>query len=164
MGLIKVVGRWFFAVSIVAFGFQNIWFKGFVKGLELTPEWAPGHTFWAYLMGAVLIGGGIGIAMKSRAGAIAVGFVYFASVVVLRLPRIGLTIHDLGERTVLLEPLALGCGAFVLAGMRGPYRVLFGLSMIVFGIDHLQVLPFIAKLIPTWIPGGCFGRRLPGSP
>ncbi len=154
-----------FAISMVAFGFQNIWYKGFVKGLELTPEWAPGHTFWAYLIGAVLIGGGVSIAVrkKARLGAAALGLLYFASVVFLRLPRIGLAMHDLSERTVLLEPVAIGCGAWLLTGMRGPFRVLFGIVMIVFGIDHFEVLPFIAKLIPTWIPGAMFWSAFTGA-
>ena len=49
------IGRVFFALCIVAFGAHNIEFQGFVKGLELTPEWAPWHAFWGYLMGAVLV-------------------------------------------------------------------------------------------------------------
>jgi hypothetical protein len=46
---LALVGRYFFALSTVAFGVQNLMYKGFLKRLQLTPEWAPGHTFWAYL-------------------------------------------------------------------------------------------------------------------
>jgi uncharacterized membrane protein len=153
------VGRIFFAVALVAFGIQNFYCTGYLKGLELTPEWAPFHTFWAYLDGALLMAGGIGIALrwKARLGAVLVAAVYFASVVLLRVPRIPLTIHNISERTVLFEPMAIGCGALFLAGMFLPAaRVLFGISMIVFGIDHLLIPRAIAALIPSWIPGAYF--------
>jgi uncharacterized membrane protein len=149
----------FFAVSMVAFGIQNFYYTGFLKGLELTPEWAPAHTFWAYLDGALLIAGGVCIAIRLRArlGAIMVAAVYFASVVFLRIPRIGLTVHDISERTVLFEPMTIGCGALFLAGLFRPAaRALFGITMIVFGIDHLEIPRFIATLIPSWIPGAYF--------
>ncbi len=60
------LGRFFFALSMVAFGAQNFVYKGFVAGLELTPEWIPGHTFWAYFMGAVLLAAGVSIAIKKK--------------------------------------------------------------------------------------------------
>jgi uncharacterized membrane protein YphA (DoxX/SURF4 family) len=166
VGNLPHFGRIFFALCMVAFGVQNIFYTGFVKGLELTPEWVPAHTFWAYLDGVLLFVGGIGIAIrvKARLGAVLVAAVYFASVVFLRIPRIGLTVHDIGERTVLFEPLTIGCGALFLAGMFLPAaRILFGISMIVFGIDHFQVLSFIATLIPAWIPGRLFWSAFTGA-
>jgi uncharacterized membrane protein len=154
--IILLNGRWLFPVGIVAFGIQNIFYTGYVQGLELTPEWAPWHTFWAYLDGVLLIAGGVGIAMRQRWGATIVGLVYFASVLLVRIPRIGLSVHDISERTVLLEPLVIGCAAFVLTGIKGPWRTLIGGSMVVFGIDHLEVPRFIATLIPAWIPARLF--------
>lgn len=146
------IARWFFAVAIVAFGVQNILYTGFVKGLELTPEWAPWHAFWAYLDGVLLIAGGAAIAIRQRWGAIVAGLVYFFSVLLLRIPRIGLSVHNISERTVLFEPLVIGCAAMLLARIPGPWRILIGISMVVFGIDHLEVPRFIANLIPAWIP------------
>jgi len=156
---LRVLGRWFFAVAIVAFGIQNFYYTGYLKGLELTPEWAPFHTFWAYLDGALLIAGGVAIAIqkKARLGALLIAAVYFASVVLLRFPRIPLTMHSIPERTVLFEPMSIGCGALFLAGMFLPWaRVLFGITMVVFGIDHLLIPRSIAALIPSWIPGAYF--------
>jgi uncharacterized membrane protein len=156
---LALAGRLFFAIAMVAFGIQNFYYTGYLKGLELTPEWAPAHTFWAYLDGALLIAGGICIAVKvkMRLGALLVAAVYFSSVLLVRLPRIGLTLRDIGERTVLLEPIAIGCGALFLAAAFLPgARVLFGITMIIFGIAHFQVPRFIASLIPPWIPGAYF--------
>ncbi len=156
---LAIVGRLFFAVCMVAFGVQNFFYTGYVKGLELTPEWAPAHTFWAYLDGALLVVGGVCIALrvKTRIGAVMVAAVYFTSMVFLRLPRLGLSVHDIGERTGLLEPLAIGCGALFIAALFLPAaRVLFGITMIIFGIAHLQIPTFIASLIPAWMPGAYF--------
>jgi uncharacterized membrane protein len=162
---LAVVGRLFFAVCMVGFGIQNFYYTGFLKGLELTPEWAPWHTFWAYLDGALLIAGGVSIAIgvRARLGAMLVSAVYFGSVIFLRLPRIGLTIHDISERTVLFEPLVIGCGAWLLARKSGWARILIGVSMIVFGIDHFVVLRFIATLIPSWIPFALFWSAFTGA-
>ena len=150
IGRLALIGRLLFAACIVAFGIQNLYYTGYVKGLEITPEWAPWHTFWAYLDGVLLIAGGvsIGIQVWARRGAVIVAAVYFASVIFLRLPRIGLTIHDIGERTLLLEPLAIACGALFVAAMFLPAaRVLFGITMMIFGVAHLQIPRFIASLI-----------------
>lgn len=174
-------GRLFFALSIVAFGIQNLVYKGYVAGLELTPEWIPGHTFWAYSMGAALIAAGIGIAIEKNAqlAATLVGLLYFMSLALVR-PFGMKLLNDVGERTGLFETLTICCGAWILAvaipsqsaaskawdGARGHIaelaRVLFGVSMIVFGIDHFLVLRIIAGLIPSWIPGAWFWANLTG--
>ncbi len=155
----NLIGQVFFAAAMVGLGVQNFHYKGFLKGLELTPEWVALHTFWAYLMGAMLMVGGVGIAIhkSARNSALLIAGVFFASVVFLRLPRIGLAVANIGERTVFFEPLTLGCGALLLAGLFEPAaRVLIGISMIVFGLDHIQVPRFIASMVPAWIPGGLF--------
>lgn len=173
-------GRFFFALSLVAFGFQNVWYKGFVKGLEMTPEWLPGHAFWAYLWGVALIAGGVSIAVKWRTclAATLVAMVYFASVVLFGSPTVAL--YDVGGRTRVLESLTLGCGALVLAvatnfeskgfprwhraieTAAAPARVLIGISMVIFGLDHFQVFRFIVSLIPSWLPGATFWAAFTG--
>jgi uncharacterized membrane protein YphA (DoxX/SURF4 family) len=155
------LGQFFFALSMIGFGIQNFVYKGFLKGLELTPEWIPGHTFWAYCMGAVLLAAGVSIAIdkQTRLAAILLGILYFASLLLVRVPKIPLTMHDVGERTLFFETLTLCCGALVLAGtdkIAAPARILLGISMVVFGIDHFQVHAFIASLIPAWIPSKMF--------
>jgi hypothetical protein len=40
---------------------------------------------------------------------------------------------------------------------------LFGISSVVFGIDHFLVLALIASLVPSWIPGGLFWAYLTGT-
>jgi uncharacterized membrane protein YphA (DoxX/SURF4 family) len=42
-------------------------------------------------------------------------------------------------------------------------RMLFAISMIVFGVQHFMYAPFIASLIPSWIPGHLFWAYFTGS-
>jgi uncharacterized membrane protein len=168
-------GRFLFALCIIFFGIQNLFYTGFVPGLELTPEWIPAQAFFAYLMGAALAAGGVAMAIgrKARLGATVVAIVYFASVAFLRLAKLPL-VADVGERTRVLEPLAIGCAALVLAGAlrlestgswaldnavdrcAAPARILLGICMVIFGVDHFEILRFIATLIPSWMPGRLF--------
>jgi hypothetical protein len=162
---LPVAGRVLFAIALVAMGVQNIEFKGFIDGLRITPDWLFWHTFWAYLDGALMMGGGVMIAIdkKAKLGATLIGLVYGFSFFLVRVPRITHAVRDLGERGQILEVLAIGCGAFLIAKTRGPWRILFGLAMILFGYDHFPILSFIAKLIPEWIPGRMFWAAFTGA-
>jgi uncharacterized membrane protein len=144
---------------MVVLGVQNVVYQGLLRGLQVTPEWLPAHAFFAYLMGAVLIAGGISVALRLKMhwGADALALLFLASLLVLHLPLLGVAIHNISERTVLFETIVCACGACLL-GDRGISiaRVLIGISMIVFGVDHLLIPDIIAKLIPAWMPSKLF--------
>src|SRR5947207_13257679 len=62
-------------------------------------------------------------------------------------------------RTNVLEPIAIGSLAWLAPGLGGiprwlhrASRYLLAFALIVFGIAHFQVLPFIASMVPGWIP------------
>jgi len=62
-------------------------------------------------------------------------------------------------RTNVLEPIAIGCLAWLASGLGGipgwlhrATRYLLAFALIVFGIAHFQVLTFIASMVPGWIP------------
>lgn len=55
MDRVTQLGKYFFALSMLAFGVQHIIYKGFIAGLEFLPERIPEHIFWAYLTGALLL-------------------------------------------------------------------------------------------------------------
>jgi uncharacterized membrane protein YphA (DoxX/SURF4 family) len=109
--LVTTIGRFLFALAMVVFGIQNFVYKGFVAGLTLTPDWMPGHTFWAYFTGAALIAAAVSIATNklSRLAAILLGDAFFLCVVVCHGPRIAEILHNGGERSRAFETLAL-CG------------------------------------------------------
>jgi uncharacterized membrane protein len=144
---------------MVVLGIQNLFYQGFLRGLQITPEWLPAHAFFAYLMGAVLIAGGVSVALnwKIHWGADALALLFLATLLLLRLPRVGTAINNVSERTVLFETLVCACGACLLADRGLPIaRVLIGISMIVFGVGHLLIPQVIVKLIPSWMPEKLF--------
>ena len=172
MRAIAPSGRFFFAVSMVAFGIQHVVYTGFIVGLEFVPEWIPAHTFWAYFTAAALVYAGVSIAIekKARPAAIVLGLAFFLCVLVRRAPSIVAILHDVGERTSAFETLAMCGGSLVLAAalplehaslagwnaaadkLAPPGRFFIAISMAIFGIDHFLVPGFIAGLIPAWIP------------
>jgi hypothetical protein len=59
-------GRYFFAISLVAFGVQYLIYGRFVGGLPPVPEWIPGGHVFSYLVGAALIAAGVSIAANAH--------------------------------------------------------------------------------------------------
>ncbi|MGC9947161.1 MAG: hypothetical protein ABSF64_12400 [Bryobacteraceae bacterium] len=155
--MIASLGRWFFAISMVAFGIQHLIDRGFIVGLEFVPAWIPAHAFWACFTATALICAGVSIAfqMKARPSALLLGVAFFLSMLVRRAPAIVAILRDVGERTLAFEVLALCGGALVLATvdkLAALGRYFLAVSMAIFGIDHLWVPGLIAGLIPAWIP------------
>jgi uncharacterized membrane protein len=173
---ITETGRFLFGISMVGFGIQQFIYKGFLVGVELLPEWLPGHTLWAYATGATFIASGACIAFnkKGRLAASLLGVLFFLSVLLLHVPRIAAMLRDIVERTRAFETLALCGAAWILAGTLpiddarlrawhnaiqktlGPGRYFVAISMAIFGFDHLQAAPFVAALVPSWIPWHLF--------
>ena len=161
-------GSYLFGVSVIAFGIQQILSGGIVVGMDLIPDWLPAHVFLAYVAGLALIVAGMSIVsgIKAALAERTVGFGLLASALLVHLPRVLAAPHDLGQRTGLFEALTLCGGAWVLASKEQPDhfakagRYLFAVSMVVFGISHLDVPRFIAGLIPGWIPGHLFWAYL----
>lgn len=168
------VGRLFIGISLIAFGVQEFRFSGNLADLQLVPDWAPAHLFWAWLAGTLLVATGVAVllARYARAASFPMGFV-FAAAAFLRLGlHLGGMVKDVSSRTVFFELLSCCAGSWMLAAlMRGDEmwpshetaarfaRVglwVFAVANVVFGIGHLQVASFIATLIPQWIPARLF--------
>jgi uncharacterized membrane protein YphA (DoxX/SURF4 family) len=173
---LKTIGRVFFAIPIVVLGIQYLTYGRFVRGLPPVPPWAPGGGAAAYLTGALLVAAGLCIlaGFQVRLSAAVLGMFCFLCVVALHTMRLSAVIHQGGERTVALEALALAGAAWVLAGS-SPVRVhlfqswqpltdalrkvglyLFAFSMLIFGVQHFMYAPYIATLIPAWMPAHLF--------
>jgi uncharacterized membrane protein len=157
-------GRYCFALALLAFGVQHFVFARYATGLG--PPWIPGHTLRACLMGAVLVLTGLAIVSrkKDRCAAIVLGVVLLVFSLFAYLPRLFANLHDPGPWTSGAEILALSGAAWALAGsiasgaslMTRLGRSLFALTLTVFGIQHLIYGPFVATLIPSWIPARLF--------
>jgi uncharacterized membrane protein len=167
-GLLRI-GRYIFAIPIIAFGIQCLLYGRFVGGLPPVPPWAPGGAVGAYVVGVFLIASGISIVItrKARGAALLLGSVFLLCVLFLHGPRMRDILVDGIARTRALEPLALSGVAFVLAATLanpqpgpsalsvtnhsllrwGHYR--FALPMVIFGVQHFQFVQVIAGLIPS---------------
>ncbi len=71
-------GRVVIATAAIFYGVQHILHPEFAPGVpseKLTPSWIPIPSAWAYVAGAILLAGGIGLALnkKSRIAAAAIG-------------------------------------------------------------------------------------------
>jgi len=170
------LGRLFFALPLVAFGSQYFIYGAYQGGLPPVPPWAPGGRIGAYLIGAILIVAGACIAAnwKSRVCATLIAFLFFFFVFVFHSQHLHDVIYNGNDRTRAFEPLALGAAALVLAALlpaEPPLgdswnsaaaklsllgRFVFAICSVIFGIQHFLYAPFIASLIPAWMPARLF--------
>lgn len=164
-------GRLCFAISIAFFGAQYLLYGHFEGGLPLVPPWTPGAPVLAYVLGAALILSALSIVTlwKARYSAISLGTLLLLSFLFLHLLHASSILHNGTDRTRAFEGLTLSAIAFTLAGILPKDRnssvqssatnwliilgrLLFAISMIVFGAQHFMYAAFIATLIPAWIP------------
>jgi uncharacterized membrane protein YphA (DoxX/SURF4 family) len=171
----NVPARVLFGIPFVAFGVQYLIYGRFAGGLPPAPPWTPGAPATAYLLGALLIvaGARITINAKTQLTGTLLGILLFVCVALMFIATPSAILHDGTARTRTLEPLALAGAAWVLAGSQSTPsdaqswdvatgrlatvgRLIFGLSMVVFGAQHFMYGGFIATLIPPWLPGHLF--------
>jgi uncharacterized membrane protein YphA (DoxX/SURF4 family) len=109
------IGRYFFALSFVAFGIQHFVYGRFATGLG--PPWFTGRPLRAYLIGVVLVAIGTAIVLgkKTRMAAAALGTILFLFFLYVHAPRIVTQLHNPGPWTSGFEILALSGCALVLA-------------------------------------------------
>jgi uncharacterized membrane protein len=152
------VGRVLFAVSIAALGLQQLIYGDFLAGPFIAPAWLPARALWAYVSGAVFVVSGVGLLVKHRAryAAIALSALLVLLIVFFHASAPGAVLRDGLARTRAFEALALLSIALVLAGVRPPAlgRVVFAVTLVVFGIQHFLYVQFVKTVVPAWIPGG----------
>jgi uncharacterized membrane protein len=179
----STLGRLFFAISMVAFGIQQLMTAAFVRLVPPLPAWMPSHSFWAYLAGILLIlaGVAIGTEHKARWAAAVLGVMLILSILFLHLPK-AFTNPQAGFMwTNPAKALAMLGGVILLAGsLREEERdrssvlarlfrsltplapLFFGGFLILGGIQHFVYADFVMKLVPAWIPSPRFWVYLTG--
>jgi uncharacterized membrane protein YphA (DoxX/SURF4 family) len=102
-----------------------------------------------------------------------IGGLFLLCVIFLQLQHFSVVLHNGNDRTRALEPLALSGTAFALAAVMPSAgagastsvmkvrlilfgRLLFGISMIIFGWQHFMYARFLATLVMAWLPGHLF--------
>ena len=101
--LLVTLGRFFVGIAAVVFGVVDIVYPAIVPGIplaRLTPTWIPGHIFWAYLSGAVLVATGacILVNVKARLAATYLGIMVLLLMLFVYLP------------ILIAEPLSIANG------------------------------------------------------
>ena len=150
-------GRLFFAVAVAFLGLQQLVYRDFIPGPFIAPAWLPARAFWACLSGATLVLTAMGLLARPKrrlpAAVLAVVLALFFLLFHLTTPLV--MVRDGVARTRALETLALAALALVL--IVGPAvaagRLLFALSLVVFGVQHFLYGVFVASVVPSWIPG-----------
>lgn len=176
------LGRYFFAISMAAFGIQQFIIADFVPGLVPVSAGMPGRSFLVYLtgLGLIIAGASVLANQKARLMACLLALLWFLWIILLHVPKLAANPRDGGEWTTAFETLAIGGAALVLTGtlsvdrpgLHGwerarvkalpAGRFLFGFSLPVFGILHFIYLDYVAGAIPAWIPGHVFWAYLTG--
>lgn len=117
-----MVVRYVVALVAVVFGAEHFLHPEFVPVVplkQLMPTWIPGHTFLAYLTGAVLIACGLSIFFnwKARLAATWLGIFVFVVVLLVYLPIMVAKVSDIGNGlNYLVDTLAFSGAALLLAG------------------------------------------------
>jgi len=174
-------GQLLFGVAIIAFGVEGLICARLGLSVRGIP-WYPANFLLQCLCAVIFLAVGFSIAanFRARPSAIVLGILFLLYALLLEGPRVVAVPRDLSVRSVFFEALALGGAALTLAGTLptgrsserrngllntltalGPY--LFGVSSVVFGIDHFLILGFIASLVPAWMHASMFWAYLTGA-
>lgn len=175
-------GRILFAICIVALGAENLVCARVKEAALPVLPWLPPQPILAYITGILLIVAGLAIAagIRVRLAAIVLAIFLLACEALLQVPRAIAAPLDLSIRTAVFEVLSLCSAALTLAvhfpdarnlqqrsttfeSFLRSGRYLFAISSVVFGITHFLVAPFIATLIPAWIPARLFWAYFTGA-
>jgi uncharacterized membrane protein YphA (DoxX/SURF4 family) len=165
MDRVLAVGRPFFATAMAAFGLQQLLYGDFVPGPLIAPAWVPWRGLWAWASGLALTAGAIGVlTRKARPAAVLLAVLLFVCVLVFHLPAPLAILYDGIARTRAFEALSLGGIALLVAGP--PFvkagRLVFGLPLTVFGIQHFMYARFVVMAEPSWMPGKLFWAYFTG--
>jgi hypothetical protein len=162
---IASVGHVVFAVILIVLGVQGLSTREFTAVWEPVAKTLPGREVLIYLCPFVSLASGVGL-LWGRTSAVAARVLLVALalwVLLLRLPPILRAPATFPPWDGAAETVAMLAGAWALhaslangpvAGERGVriVRVLYGLSMVPFGIAHIHYVKETAAMVPGWLP------------
>lgn len=164
------IGRLFYGISIAALGFLTIYYHDFPYML-IPPKhvWMSDHVIFVYISGALLFLAGACIVLNKKTipvslllGAVLL-LIFCFSFIPYELRASSRYMH-FGQWENAAKELALAGGAFAL--VKKYLRlgaILFGLTIVSFGIDHFLFAKEAAGYIPSWIPNHLFWMYVTGS-
>jgi hypothetical protein len=177
------LARLIVGVSLLAWAVQEVQTSGHIGDMGLLAEWMPAHAALAWLAAAIFLVAGAATltGYGLRSVATVMGVVFAVSAVLRFAPLIPQMGHVWPYRGVMMELFACGAAMWMLAG-QAPARgrsawpseptaqrlaavglAVFGVADIVLGTIHFQVGPYIASLIPAWLPARLFLAYFTGT-
>jgi uncharacterized membrane protein len=168
---LTTIGRIFFGTALAASGLQQLIIRDFVRLVPKLPAWVPWPSVWPGAIGVVLIvaGGAILLDRQRPWAASVVGALLLFLFLVLRVPEIVSNPLVGFMWTNPSKILALWGGTLFLTGalpgennpgLRWTERliclgpILFGVFLLICGIQHFIYARFVDSLVPAWIPPG----------
>ena len=170
---IASAGHVAFAATMIALGVMGLIAGDFAQIWQPVPKWVPAYTPLAYLCALISLGCGVGLLWRRTSPT--ASRVLLASLLlwllVLRLPNL------FYQTPLVLVAWSFGATAVMAAGAWVLYswfaddrdrarfgfvtdarglriaRVLYGVSLIPFGLAHFMYLDATTVLIPNWLPG-----------
>jgi uncharacterized membrane protein YphA (DoxX/SURF4 family) len=178
------VWRIFFAVSLIAIAVEQVVLSSFMP--VMLPAWALWLTgsiifIWIASILLVLASAAIILDYKARPVAVYLGVIFLLMLIVFHVPfQLHSPMQFLGAWGNAFKIFAYAGGAFVVASsipktgtengltiqlekLLPLGRFLFSITIVVFGIEHFMYTPFVAMLIPDWIPGHLFWTYFAGT-
>ncbi|MFD0749946.1 hypothetical protein ACFQZS_07325 [Mucilaginibacter calamicampi] len=173
-----IAGRTFYALALMVYGLQQLYFGTF-RDVFFSPyqQHLPLLNVLSYIFGIYLIATGVLIFIpgKGRKASLVMGGVFLSLFLCTQVPyqliSQPISIYHIGLWTAQLKELALAGGAFVVAYSFGtdyvlkenfleklaPYGNLFFLTtMTSFGISHILYGTFLVGIVPKWLPEHLF--------
>ena len=164
-------GRAIFATAMAGMGVQCLLRGAAVPALEPVTT-ASALPVIGWITGVVLIAAAVATMLRPTAshGAAMLAATLLLWVVLLHAPALAASPKSGGKWTGAAESFALGGAALVLFGLTRPSgawrgvpdaisariiiigRTFFGISMLGFGALHFLYSPYVASVIPNWIP------------
>jgi uncharacterized membrane protein len=171
----KTLGWMFFAAGLGSIGVLNLRFGDFAYDWQPMPPNVPMRAALAYVSGAVLLIGALGLIFRKAAkpAAIALAASVSAWLIFLELPRVlarptySVYLLGFGETLVLCTG-----GWVVVRGIAGAawndrklrvLRVLYGAALVLIGQSHFVYLKETASMVPAWLPARPFFAALTGA-
>lgn len=168
-------GRVFYAVALAGMAGQQFFYPGFrpVFLPSVPPAFVSGFPVALFSVLLLTAAGMILRDYRVRKAGIGLALILLLCGLGSHLPYVlGRYPAHLGSWTDALKCLALAGGALVVAGsdpepahrrsrswleaLIPMGRIFFSTTMVLFGMDHFLYAPFVATLVPQWIPGSLF--------
>jgi len=184
-------GRYLFAIALAGFGIEHFIFAHSPMLANVLPYTANGPVS-AWLIGAGLLIGSLSFATGTGERLVGwlMGGLLIVDFLVVHAPRMAGALADAGLRTrgfetlsvaaigLMLEALSTSTARARATDISGRFvpprsrfdrvtaqvgRFLFAIALFIFGAQHFTLIPFIASLIPAWMPGHVFLAYFTGA-